>query len=280
MRNSILLPAFGIVMGFLLSAPSTQAVNSKAVRDGLTSAYVAQTKALVDSLTEDQQAKIRAILDSNKAPYIVKSNQTPQTLAAETTEQRNQEFAQLAGMKKALNDWATHVNAEIRAVLNPAQAAAFDASRPPSPEEFAKPVRPQTGSNYCYNAYYYEYNYVYSVYAYYAQLYAFNQVLYDRDAIAYQAYALALSAYVYSYYGYLESYNAWTVDQSTYGYDAYYDTNYALYLSGAVYPLELNLGYYLDSSSNAYNAYLYGYYAWYYSYNYANFYAYYCYLGY
>src|SRR6516225_5389806 len=161
MRNSILLPAFGIVMGFLLSAPSTQAVNSKAVRDGLTSAYVAQTKALVDSLTEDQQAKIRAILDSNKAPYIVKSNQTPQTLAAETTEQRNQEFAQLAGMKKALNDWATHVNAEIRAVLNPAQAAAFDASRPPSPEEFEKPEKPQTGSTNCYYAYYYEYNYVY-----------------------------------------------------------------------------------------------------------------------
>jgi len=238
----------------------------------------ARALAFAGSLTPDQKAQIKAILDANPPAYMEGIKGTLGDAAAASTAAQLAPD-QLQAMDKAGRQWIENVNAGIKAVLTPEQAAAFDASLLPHPQEWSAKlgvpqpgdITPQSQSD-CYNAYYYDYYYT-NYYAYYAYIYGYYAYLYESDPYNYYLYALGYDSYNYSYYAYLWNYYAYAYYyNSTYSYYSYY---YTVHTVGFAYHdyIFANASYSWTSGSYAYYAYLYGYYTWYYAYYYGSSYA-------
>jgi hypothetical protein len=235
--------------------------------------------ALVNSLSPEQRAQIKAILDANPPAYMEAVKGT--LSSPEAGEATRLAPDQVLAIDKAGREWSAGVNAAIKGVLTPEQAAAFDSTLLPHPQDWAArlgvpfgDITPQTQSD-CFYAYYYGYNYV-NYYAYYQYLYAYYAYLYESDPYNYDVYSLGYDAYLYSYYAYLYSY---------YAYIYYYDYTYSFYsyyFSGHSDGFTYH-GHILAYASYTWTGGTYAYYSYYYGY-YANInstagYGYYCWAG-
>jgi Spy/CpxP family protein refolding chaperone len=231
------------------------------------SALKAQIVALVNGITAEQRAQIKAVLDANPSTHA-------QTLKATLGNPGDAAKAIDPGVMKAMDqsgqEWVARVNAGIRAVLTPEQAATFDATLPTHPDALLakagiqrSDITPQTFTD-CDNSEFY--NYYSAYFAYYWYYYAYYAYFTYGDISAYYSYALAYDTYFYwSWYAYYYSYYALVL------YYSYYDAFYAWYYADhneAISYAGWNLaydGYYWVGDDLSYYSYYYAYYTWYYS---------------
>jgi hypothetical protein len=224
--------------------------------------------ALVNSLSPEQRAQIKAILDANPPAYMEAVKGT--LSSPEAGEATRLAPDQVLAIDKAGREWSAGVNAAIKGVLTPEQAAAFDSTLLPHPQDWAArlgvpsgDITPQTSSD-CYYSYYYGYYYV-NYYAYYQYLYGQYAFLYESDPYNFQILSLGYDSYVYSYYGYLYSWDAYVnYYNSTYSYNAYYFSGHSEGFSYYGYNLAYT-AYTWTGGTYAYYSYYYGYYANYYT---------------
>lgn len=242
-----------------------------------------QAVALVNSLTTEQRAQIKAILDANPPVHAEAAKGTLGN-PMETGAVAKLAPQDLQAMDQAAQQWSNGINASIKGILTPDQAALFDSAMLPRAADWSAKMslaapQGEVGAQSqidCYYAYYYDYLYT-NYYAYYFYLYAYYGYLYENDLYSYDVYLLALDAYNSSYYAYIYDYNAYYYYyNSTYAFAAYYYSTHAVGFSYHGYNLAYTT-YTWNGGTYTYNAYLYGYYTWYYAYYYGSYYAYYCY---